>query len=365
MALRVYGHLLDTAGLRDLVGSLDQVVGLRSVELEDGVERGVRAIEGRTGGGLDFTALVERALDIADVHFEGLPLAWRAPTGYAAPWFYDARPMGFLRTMGGGLFVTAGLDHVLYPVKEAEPVYAHPLIGERDYPMHGRIAHVPARVTEVAQELDSEMPLLRVRGVARQASLFGEDLELDRTIEAFIGEPELRITDRVTNLAGTPCPHMMLYHVNLGFPLLEPGVRPFGSEHIETQRAPATESFTVPFAPFGEPVRGAVEQVFCHRVIPDVDGFGHAYVFNEHHGLAFGVAFDTAAMPYLFEWRVERSGVYALGFEPSTVDLGGRGGAREKGTLRFLEPGETVNYKLRFRAVRAMSIEGARKALQV
>jgi hypothetical protein len=158
---------------------------------------------------------------------------------------------------------------------------------------------------------------------------------------------------------------MMLYHVNLGFPLLEPGARLFGSELVETQRAPATDDATVPFAPFGKPVRGAVEQVFCHRVSPDPGGFGHAYVFNERHGLAFGVAFDTVAMPYLFEWRVERSGVSALGFEPSPVDLGGRRSARQKGTLRILEPGEAVDYHLRFRAVQAKSLDEARAALQV
>jgi hypothetical protein len=47
-------------------GMLSQFAGVRLMELSDGVERGIRMLEFRTGSGLRFTALVDRALDIAD-----------------------------------------------------------------------------------------------------------------------------------------------------------------------------------------------------------------------------------------------------------------------------------------------------------
>ena len=38
--------------------------------LGDGVERGIRLLEFRTGTGLRFTVLVDRALDIADCEYQ-------------------------------------------------------------------------------------------------------------------------------------------------------------------------------------------------------------------------------------------------------------------------------------------------------
>jgi hypothetical protein len=360
--MNVHGHDLDLPGLRALVGTTRQVVGLRQVVLGDGVERGVRAIEARTAGGIDITCLVDRALDVADASINGFPLAWRASTGYAGPWFYEPSPMGFQRTMGGGLFVTAGLDHVLFPVREAEPAYAYPLIGERDYPMHGRIAHTPARVVELREMLDEEPALLRIRAQAEQASLFGEHLELDRTVQTAIGDPLLTITDKVTNLGGTPGPHMMLYHVNLGFPLIAPGTQLFGSPRTSSQPAPATDPDERPFTPFGQPVPGRVEQVFAHQLEADTDGWVHAGVYNPSVSLAFGLSWRSSVLPHLLEWRVERAGVYALGLEPSTAGMGGRTGARETGTLRTLEPGDSVIYEIHYRGVAADSLEDARAA---
>lgn len=360
--VNVHGHELSAAELRSLVGDTRQVLGLRQLVLDDDVERGVRAIELRTAGGIDVTCLLERALDLGDASFDGVPLAWRAATGFAAPWFYDPRPMGFQRTMAGGLLVTAGLDHALFPAREEEPAYAYPLIGEREYPMHGRIAHTPARLVELAEDLDGTPPVLRVRAVARQASLFGEYLELDRSIEARIGEPRLTITDRITNRGGTAAPHMLLYHVNLGFPLLDPEAAPFSSPPLETTAAPANDGGEQPFSPLGEPVRGRVEQVYCHRLEADEGGYAYAGVVNPRLGIAFGLCYDTRALPFLFEWRVRRAGVYALGLEPSTADLGGRPGARAAGTLRMLEPGETLSYRLEFLALRAGDVASARAA---
>ena len=50
--------------LRSLVGSLRQYASVRRIVLDDGGERGVRALAFTTGGGLDFWAMADRALDI-------------------------------------------------------------------------------------------------------------------------------------------------------------------------------------------------------------------------------------------------------------------------------------------------------------
>jgi hypothetical protein len=45
-------------------GDLAAAGGVRSVVLGDGAERGIRVLEFRTGGGLRFDVLVDRAMDI-------------------------------------------------------------------------------------------------------------------------------------------------------------------------------------------------------------------------------------------------------------------------------------------------------------
>jgi hypothetical protein len=55
---------------------LSQFAGVRLMELGDGVERGIRLLEFRTGSGLRFTVLVDRAFDIADCEYRGAAIGW-------------------------------------------------------------------------------------------------------------------------------------------------------------------------------------------------------------------------------------------------------------------------------------------------
>ncbi len=70
-------------------GSLSQFAGVRLVTLGDGVERGVRVLEFRTGTGLRFTVLVDRALDIADCEFKGAAIGWHSAAGFRHPGLHE------------------------------------------------------------------------------------------------------------------------------------------------------------------------------------------------------------------------------------------------------------------------------------
>ena len=53
----------------------------------------------------------------------------------------------------------------------------------------------------------------------------GENLLLRRRISAVMGESRFFIDDIVTNEGPRAWPHMMLYHVNVGFPVVDAGAR--------------------------------------------------------------------------------------------------------------------------------------------
>src|SRR2546427_8346479 len=134
---------------RDLmrrVGRLEQVAGVRLVTLGDGVERGVRVLEFRTGTGFEFDVVVDRAFDIGRCEHAGRALAWTSRTGFAGPWFYEPVGLGFLRSFGGGLLTTCGLDHVLLPAEDTAEQYGYPDKPRETYGLHGRVTGRPARL---------------------------------------------------------------------------------------------------------------------------------------------------------------------------------------------------------------------------
>ena len=68
----LYGEALSRRALAQRTGALSQFAGVRLISLEDGVERGTRMLEFRTGSGLRLTVLVDRAFDIADFEYRGV-----------------------------------------------------------------------------------------------------------------------------------------------------------------------------------------------------------------------------------------------------------------------------------------------------
>ncbi len=92
-------------------GDLAAAGVIRAVVLDDGSERGVRVLEFRTGGGLRFDVLVDRAMDLGLAEFDDISVGWRSATGFRHPALHeyaDEDGLSWLRSMSG-LVVTAGL----------------------------------------------------------------------------------------------------------------------------------------------------------------------------------------------------------------------------------------------------------------
>lgn len=279
--------------LRPLVGDLRQLASVRRIVLDDGPERGVRAIAFSTGGGLDFWVLADRSLDIGPLWWRGAPLAWAAPAGFRAPWLVDAESeggRGFDRGFSGFL-VTCGMTHIRQPAG-----------GE---PLHGRLPFTPARITACGEDWDGDAPLLYCEGEVVQSRYGGEALRLRRRIEAPVGGNLLRIRDTVENLAGAPTPHAMLYHFNLGYPAVRAGatVALDGADLLGPLSLPETgapPARTWPAAP----------RATCRVATPGAAG-----------GLELTLSFDAATLPWLQLWRDLRPSAGVLSLEPCTDPL--------------------------------------------
>ena len=196
----------------------------RVVRVEDGPGAGGRLVEVRTPSGLALDVALDRGGDVLRLAWRGVEVGWHSAACAPAPWpaLEDDRGLGFLRGFDGFL-VTCGLDHHGLPAETPADAFAYPPRGAMVHPLHGRI--MAARAELLRRETDWEAGVVRLRTLARQASVFGEVLELDRSLTIALHEPRLRIDDTVTNRGWRPTRHAVLYHVNLGHPLLGEAAR--------------------------------------------------------------------------------------------------------------------------------------------
>ena len=330
------------------VGRLDQAAGVRLVTLEDGAERGVRLLEFRTGTGFAFDIVVDRAMDVGRCEMGGRPLGWLSPVGFAGPWFHEPEGLGFLRNWGGGLATTAGLDHALFMAEDTAEQYHYPPKETESHGLHGRVSNRPARLVGYGERWDGDGCVLWAEGEVSQAAVFGENLLLRRRVEARIGESHLTVHDEVENVGFVPTPHMYLYHVNVGFPVVDEGAELLAPAGAVTPRGdyPAEG-----YDRFHAPERGYVERVFEHDLAAEEGGAVPVAVVNRELGIGLYQVYRRAQLPHHFVWRMLGEGTYTVGIEPSTNRTAGRLDARERGELIELAPGEKRTYDLELGAL--------------
>lgn len=344
----------DRLELAKRAGDLHAVGGVRAVVLDDGAERGIRALEFRTGGGLRFEVLVDRAMDIGAAEFDDKSFGWRSATGFRHPGLNDngdEAGLAWLRSMSG-LLVTGGLDHALGAGEYDASQFRYGPRPTVRHGLHGRVANLPARLSGYGERWDGDGVVLWAEGEIRQAAIFGEHLLLRRRIEADLGGTEVRLTDLVVNTGFDLTPHMFLYHCDLGWPLLDEGTT-FEADVVGTRwKSPSVEVQGASHLRFGAPVVGFEEQVYEHELAPGPDGKARARLINRQLGLGFELEHDPTEFPNFFEWVNLRAGDYVVGLEPSTHHIEGEGAARQAGTLTWLEHGDERWYHTTFRFLR-------------
>jgi galactose mutarotase-like enzyme len=350
----VFGREMSREELAARTGDVSAFAGIRSVVLDDGPERGVRALDIRTAGGLELEVLVDRGFDLGSARLDGLPVGWRSGNGFRHPGLhehFDEGGLSWLRAIDG-LLVTAGLDHTLFGAEVDARQYGYPPKQTVQHGLHGRFTAIPARLLEAREVTVAARSVLRVAGEVVQATTFGEHLRLTRTLELDLDGRELRLHDVVENLGYEPTPHMLLYHLNFGWPLVDEGTEFVAAiaSHRWTSDSVAEQGISYRILP--EPQLGMVEQVFEHELIAGGDGRHRVALIRADGALGVELAWTSAAMPCFFEWQNLRAGQYAIGLEPSTHAVAGETAARADGSMIWLAHGERREYDTTLRFMR-------------
>lgn len=320
-----------------------QVGGIETSVLDNGPGRGTRIAWINTGTGLRYKVVFDRAMDIADAFFNQYSLAWLSHSGITTPQPFSDKGTDWLRTFGGGLLTTCGLSHVGGPEKDA--------FGERG--LHGEISNTPAEIESIIQPDPANGKAdMCITGVIKITTIFGPSFELRRTISGEIGKASIIIHDEVMNRGNSPIPHMILYHCNFGWPLVDEGTDILWNgkwkprfEEIHNHIFNSKNNFHKCPAPVKEHL-GNGEDVGIIDINSDAEGKSVCGLYNSKINLALALRFQKKQLPWLINWQHWGRGEYVTGLEPGTHPLTGQAKAREDKTLLFLEPGEQRNYDL-------------------
>lgn len=338
--IHLYGEEYDRMQLLRHLGDISQVAEAKIYQLNDGNEKGTDAIGFRTGSGLNFIVLPNRGLDISYADFRGIPLCWRSSTGDVSANHYEPQGLGWLRGFYGGLLTTCGMTQAGAPNTDEEV----------ELGLHGRVSNIPAKNVWVDSRWEGNRYILWAQGKVYETSALGENLCRTRRIWTELGSNKLHIEDIVENLGYQDCPHMYLFHINVGFPILADRSELIApSSQVTPRDEHAKENLTN--YNIGEPSTvDFKEQVYYHEMKPDVDNHIRVALvnrgFNKGQGIGIAVRYHKTQFPHFVQWKLCGQGSYVMGLEPANCRVDGRASERERRTLQHIEPGGRRHYEV-------------------
>lgn len=351
-----------TESWKDKVGNIQQLGGIETSVLDNGPARGNRIAWVNTGSGLRYQVAIDRCLDIGEAGYNQHNLAWLSHGGQTVPRPDTNSGVEWLYAFAGGLVTTCGLSHIGGPESDANEIRG----------LHGRISNLPATLESVIQPDPAAGRMeMSITAVTKESRVFGPHLELRRTIRSRLGDAAITICDEVTNRGNTACPHMLLYHCNFGWPLVDEGTdilyrgscrsrgmdfddALFNENHDYKKCQKPLESHT-----------GGGESCGFIDVLPDAEGMCHVGLVNPKQNLALTLKYKKQQLPALTNWQHWGPGEYVCALEPGTHPPIGQNQARQTGALIMLKSGETRHYCLEIRVLwQAEAIRAFRASLE-
>lgn len=340
----LYGKRWTRKQIESLTGSMHQIAGITPGELADGRGRGVRTAEIRTGSGLSATVALDRCMDIVRADHQGRSLGWRSVVGDSHPAYYEPDGLGWLRSFTGGPVATCGLSSFGAPCEDEGEALG----------LHGRIGNTPAGKISVSEDWNGNEYEMNISGEMIEGAPFGTYLRLRRTISTRLGANSIMINDEVTNIGPRPGPLMILYHCNIGFPVIAPESRLIAPTIEVTGNSPEAQKDVANHAKADKPRRGMGEKVYEHKLGAKAGRSAVALVneaFDGGNGFGLYLRFRTGQLPVFNQWKLMGESEYVMGLEPGTNGVTGRAAEREKGRLSMIKPGETRRFELEIGAL--------------
>lgn len=321
---------------------------LRIELLEEGVSAGLQLLHVELSSHLSATLIPARGLGLQSVLVDDLLFGWRSP---------QRRPVHPLHVPLGepsGLGWLDGFTELL--VRCGLTSNGAPEFDERGqllHPLHGRIANLPAHSLFARSP---EPGVLEVGGCVDEVRFHFDKWRLWTIYRFFEDELRIEVIDQIENLAGTARDFQMLYHYNLGQPLLDVGSRVHIPHRRIAPRSPHAASGLPQWSVVPAPTAGFEEQVYFFEPLADIDGRSLAVLENAAGTAASAIGYRPDQLGCFSLWKnpVAEADGYVVGLEPATNYPNPKSVERQHGRTVWLQPGEqrTIALELCF-AVRS------------
>ena len=314
------------------IGHESQICGVEEHRLIGGKGDGMRLLEINNGKGLELTVLPDRGADISRLRCRGMNMSYFSPCGYVAPAYYESTGSNWLKSFTAGFLTTCGLQAVGSPcIDEGE-----------ELPLHGSIGNTPAEY--IYWEEDEKNILIHAR--IRDEVIFGRKLVMKRTLEISKEENQFIIHDEIENTGDRVEPLEILYHMNMGYPLLdENSIVKIPSQSVTARDTYAAEDIAN-WEYMEKPQANYQERCYYHQF--DVEE-GRALIYQPKLQLGLEITFDTKELDAFVEWKMMGVRDYVLGLECGNCYPNGRDVMRKINMLKFLQPSEKKEYHVKVR----------------
>ena len=276
--------------MKGQISNFQQVASIRRATITDGVSQGLKIID-CDNGKIRFILNESKALDIMQLYHEGQNVSFVSQNGFKAQ--NDPFPSRF----EGGMLYTCGLDS----------------LGDREgFETHGSFHLQPA---EVFRAECNENGIV-IEAYIHSPSIVNTNLRVHRKISCSIGAETISVEDTLENLGYGDQEYCLLYHVNVGYPLLDDGAEIVADVvNAEPRTALAGERIKER-AIMTNPVPLDDEVCyFLQLASPEVS------IVNKNLGKKFTLIYSKDTLPKFVQWKNLHSGCYVIGLEPATSVL--------------------------------------------
>lgn len=312
------------------IGHDSQYYGIEEHRLVGGKGDGIRLLEVNNGAGIEATISLDRNADLSRLRFKGVNLGYFSPCGYVAPAYYESKGADWLKSFTAGFLTTCGLQAVGSPCTDN---------GE-ELPLHGSIANTP---TDEMRFFEEDGKLI-VKTRTLDEAIFGRKLRLYRTYTFPIGTNYFTYSDTIENTGDKEEPFEILYHMNMGYPLLdEESIVNISSSDVAPRDEHAANDIDN-WMKMEKPTSGYQERCYYHTM---KTAYGHASIYQPKLNTGVAIDYDSTELDCFVEWKMMGVRDYVLGLECGNAYPDGRDVMREKGILKFLKPGEKHTYTVK------------------
>lgn len=315
-------------------------VTTRHGHFRGGRSDGIEIIEVDTGP-MVARILPTRGMSLWNLEVDGVPFGWQSPAnGPVHPHFvptWDPSGLGWLEGFDE-LVVRCGLENNGAP--------EHDDSGQLKYPLHGRIGNLPA--DSLAIEFDEASGRLEVIGEVLESRLFFKRMRLRSKIRFGAGSTQIDLLDDVTNELSRATTLQMLYHINVGPPVLGEGAVVEAPIAELAPKDDLSASEIADWSTCGAPTENYHERVYFAELHSNESDKTTVMLRSGDKTKGLAVDFGTKTLPKFVLWKNtadERDG-YVTGLEPATNFPNGKSFEAEQGRVIELDGGDTVSFRV-------------------